>query len=179
MTLTGGPTPVVVPQTFKYKSTLEPTSASAAAVSAAKGSVGRFAIPVSTLGRSCAGVVHAGQPLLMSASEPKGWREIYGVLVGWFGREAMPQADDVEWMSSANYTVQSRGDSTPSVVAVQFKDSTTAAAAADQLTRRAAGRSERQIGRRGAIVTMVSAPPTLPGGCRTELTGRVARELAR
>ena len=179
VTLTGGPTPVVVPQTLKYKSTLEPTAASTAAVGAATRTVGRFAIPVSTLGRGCAGVVHAGQPLLMSASEPKGWREIYGVLVGWFGREAMPPSDDVEWMSSANYTVQSRGDSTPSVVAVQFKDSTTAAAAAAELTKRAAGRSDRQIAQRGAIVTMVSAPATLPGACRTELTGRVARELAR
>ena len=179
VTLTGGPSPVVVPQTLKYRTTLEPTGASTAAVSAAARSVGRFAIPVSSLGRGCAGMEHAGQPLLMSAAEPKGWREIYGVLVGWFGREGMPQADDVEWMSAARYVMRSRRDSTPAVVAVQFKDSTRALAAAGQLTQRAAGRREWSIGRRGAIVTMVNAPATLPGGCRAELTGRVTRELAR
>jgi len=65
------------------------------------------------------------------------------------------------------------------VVAVQFRDSTTAAAAALVLERRAAARADREIDRRGAIVTLVHAPAVLPGPCRTELTGRVARELAR
>ena len=179
VTLTGGPAPVIVPQTFKYKSTLEPATASAAAVTAATAAVGRFAIPVSSLGQRCAGVTHAGQPLLMSAAEPKGWREIYGVLVGWFGREDMPQADDVEWMSSSAYAVGGAGKSAPAVVAVQFKDSTRATAAVQRLMARAVGRKDWEIARRGAIVTLVSAPPALPAGCRTELTGRVARELAR
>ena len=179
VTLTGGPQPVVVPQTFKYKSTLEPATASAAAVSAATAALGRFAIPVGSLGSSCATVTHASQPQLLSAAEPKGWREIYGALVGYFGREDMPQADDVTWMSSSTYSVGGGAKPAPAVVAVQFKDSTRAAAAAQRLTARAARRTDWEIGRRGAILTLVNTPPALPAGCRSELTGRVARELGR
>jgi hypothetical protein len=175
VTLRGGPQPVVVPQTFSYTSTLEPATVSAAALSVGD-AMRRFAIPATALGASCHGVTAAGQPLLLSPTQASKWADIYGVLVGWFGREEMPQPDDVAWVSSASYAA---GGSRPAVVAVQFRDSARAGAALQHLTKRAAGRKEWEIARRGAVVTMVNAPAALPSACRTEITGRVARELGR
>ena len=176
VTLKGGPQPLVVPQSFTYKSTLEPATVSAAALSLGE-TMRRFAIQPTTLSASCAGLTGDGQPLLLSPTQASKWADIYGVLVSWFGREEMPEPDDVQWMSSANYAAG--GGSRPAIVAVQFSDSTKATAAERLLARRAAARREWSIARRGAVVTMVNAPAALPTACRSELTGRVARELGR
>ena len=176
VTLKGGPKPVVVPQSFTYKSTLEPATVSAAALSVGE-AMRRFAIAPTTLGASCTGLTGAGQPMLLSPTQASKWADIYGVLVGWFGREEMPEPDDVQWMSSANYAAG--GGGRPAIVAVQFRDSSRAAAAEQQLVRRAAARRDWSIARRGVVVTMVNAPTALPAACRTEITGRVARELGR
>ena len=177
VTLKGGPKQVVLPQTYKYRSTLEPAGKSAAALSIGN-ALRRFAIPSTSLGASCTGVVGSGKPLLVAGSDPKGWREIYGVLVGYFGREEMMAAEDVEWMSSANYTVGGADKPVPQVVAVQFRDSTRAAAAQQQLVRRAVGKPW-EVRRRDEILTIVNAPAALAPACRTEISGRVARELER
>jgi hypothetical protein len=180
--LRGGVAPVTMPQTYRYSSTLEPARGGvvreADAAASAAASLARFAPPAVRLAPECE-LAGPAAPVTLTPTTAAAWRDAYGVLVPWFGRDGMPLPADIVRVSSAAYGARGTGREAVRVVAVQFRDAAAAEAAARGVRAHLAAEPRRAVARRASTMVLTDSAPGVPAGCYRRVRGLVEQELGR